>query len=159
MRSLSCGDRQRVKPLCSTRAVNHDRDRPIRREGAAQPRILFQQALRRRLALPRAKGGGKHYHCHQHEHVESNRVRISPNVLYIRLGVLRANRVILIISMVSDGRGRIRTHVPLAGTPVLQAPFKKHEQETRGQVKRLERVFKIIAARAIALALPSWVAP
>jgi ferritin-like metal-binding protein YciE len=42
---------------------------------------------------------------------------------------------------------------------VLQAPFKKHEQETRGQVKRLERVFKIIAARAIALALPSWVAP
>src|SRR5579871_5101129 len=26
----------------------------------------------------------------------------------------------------------------------LQAAFKKHEQETRGQVKRLERVFKII---------------
>jgi Domain of unknown function (DUF892) len=31
-----------------------------------------------------------------------------------------------------------------AQSPDLRRAFKKHEQETRGQVKRLERVFKII---------------
>jgi hypothetical protein len=42
--------------LLSARPGDHRCDRPVRREGARQPRLLPQQALRRRLALPRRSG-------------------------------------------------------------------------------------------------------
>src|SRR5436190_3702993 len=45
-------------PLLPARPGDHHCDRPVRREGAGQPRLLSQQAVRRRLALPRQSGRG-----------------------------------------------------------------------------------------------------
>ena len=42
----------------------------------------------------------------------------------------------------------------------LKAAFAKHERETRGQIKRLQQVFKVSASRSTPQpAMPSWASP